>query len=111
MPQAHPMDIHIHDVRQLLADEAIVLVDCREDSERETACIAGSLHLPMSRWAEVVSELDKHTGRRLVVHCHHGVRSLRVTQWLRENGFPDAQSMAGGIDAWSQSIDPTVPQY
>jgi rhodanese-related sulfurtransferase len=46
-----------------------------------------------------------------VVHCHHGGRSLRVAHWLREQGFANAQSMAGGIDRWSQEIDPSVPRY
>jgi rhodanese-related sulfurtransferase len=45
------------------------------------------------------------------VHCHHGGRSLRVTQFLRQRGFAQAQNMAGGIDAWSLRIDPTVPRY
>src|SRR5580698_6575166 len=45
----------------------------------------------------------------IVVLCHHGARSLSVTMWLRSQGFEQVQSLAGGIDAWSRTIDPTVP--
>ncbi|HQU46751.1 MAG TPA: rhodanese-like domain-containing protein, partial [Pirellulales bacterium] len=58
-----------------------------------------------------VSELEPHRGRAIVVHCHHGGRSLRVAQWLRQQGFAAAQSMSGGIDAWAAEIDPDVPRY
>ena len=47
----------------------------------------------------------------IVVLCHHGARSLSVTMWLRNQGFDQAQSLAGGIDAWSRTIDPTIPRY
>ena len=57
-----------------------------------------------------VGELEPWRDRTIVVHCHHGVRSLRVTHWLRERGFA-ATSMRGGIDAWSAEVDPTVPVY
>ena len=58
-----------------------------------------------------VSELAKYRDHRLVVHCHLGVRSLQVAHWLRQSGFAQAQSMAGGIDAWSLEIDPSIPRY
>jgi rhodanese-related sulfurtransferase len=47
----------------------------------------------------------------LIVYCHHGVRSLNVVNWLRNQGVEDCQSMAGGIDAWTLAVDPTVPRY
>jgi rhodanese-related sulfurtransferase len=47
----------------------------------------------------------------LIVICHHGVRSLNVVHWLREQGVAACQSMAGGIDAWSTLVDPSVPRY
>jgi rhodanese-related sulfurtransferase len=55
------------------------------------------------------TELDPD--RPIVVLCHHGQRSLSVAMWLREQGFDHAQSLAGGIDAWSRTIDPTIPRY
>ncbi len=46
-----------------------------------------------------------------MVYCHHGVRSLNVVNWLREQGIENCQSVAGGIDAWSLAVDPSVPRY
>jgi rhodanese-related sulfurtransferase len=65
----------------------------------------------MSELATRVEELAAHKDKPIIVHCHHGGRSLRVAKWLREQGFIQAQSMAGGIDAWSLQIDPDVPRY
>ncbi len=88
-----------------------LLLDCREPNEYETARIAEATLLPMSELAERVGELEPHKGRRIVVHCHHGGRSLRVANWLRQQGFEQAQSLAGGIDAWALTVDPSVPRY
>ena len=52
-----------------------------------------------------------HRDERLVVHCHHGGRSQRVTHYLRQQGFSQAQNMSGGIDDWSLKVDPAVPRY
>jgi adenylyltransferase/sulfurtransferase len=65
----------------------------------------------MSELAARLDELESLRDSDLVIHCHHGGRSLRVTHWLREQGFAKAQSMAGGIDRWSRVIDPSVPRY
>ena len=51
------------------------------------------------------------TTATLIVYCHHGVRSLNVVNWLREQGVSGCQSMAGGIDRWSLQIDPSIPRY
>jgi rhodanese-related sulfurtransferase len=105
------IEIDVQQVSQLLVDGHIVLIDCREESEWHTARIEGAMLMPMSRWRDVASDLKPHADKRIVVHCHHGGRSLRVTQWMRENGFPQTQNMTGGINAWSQHVDPSVPQY
>ena len=65
----------------------------------------------MSELGERVEELEPHRGDMIVVYCHHGVRSLRVTQALRGAGFVKVQSMAGGIDQWSLQVDASVPRY
>lgn len=109
MPQ--PIEIGPREVQPLLAGGEVVLIDCREVVEWETARIAGAVLLPMSDWAQSATKLNDFLDQRIVVHCHHGVRSLRVTQWMRDNGFPDTQSMTGGIHAWSEQVDNTVPQY
>jgi rhodanese-related sulfurtransferase len=55
--------------------------------------------------------LDPYRECEVVVHCHHGGRSMQVTRWLRQQGFAKAQSMAGGIDAWAAEIDTSLPRY
>ena len=105
------IEIDVHLVAQLLQKDELVLLDCREQQEHDLARIEGAVLLPMSCWGEHAEELAKIRGKRVVVCCHHGSRSLRVTHWLRENGFPDAQNMTGGIDAWSEHVDPSVPRY
>jgi len=89
---------------------APVLLDVREPWEYQIAHIPGSTLMPMG---DVPSrahvELDPDAP--IVVICHAGVRSMNVTHWLRENGFENAQSLRGGIDAWSREIDPKIPRY
>jgi rhodanese-related sulfurtransferase len=106
------MEVDCRAVRSALdAGDDLVLIDCREQEEFETARIEGVTLLPMSQLAAQVEQLELHRERTIVVHCHHGGRSLRVAEWLRSQGFPRAQSMAGGIDQWSLEIDSSVPRY
>ena len=87
-----------------------MVLDVREPWEIETASIAGSKNIPMSDIpARFTKELDPE--KHIVVICHHGVRSMNVTAWLRQQGFEDVQSLRGGIDRWSREIDPKVPLY
>ena len=106
-----PLDIDVRTVKQMLdRGETFVLLDCRENAEVATARIAGTTHIPMREIPARTAELGPKGGR-IVVHCHHGGRSQRVTQFLRQQGFEQSQNMAGGIDAWSQEIDSGVPRY
>jgi rhodanese-related sulfurtransferase len=90
--------------------ESFILLDVREPWEFETARIAGTKHIPMGDVpSRAHQELDPD--EHIVVYCHHGVRSLNVTNWLRQQGFEKAQSMRGGIDAWSRQVDGKVPVY
>ena len=92
------------------AGTKFTLLDVREPWEVQTAQIAGAISMPMGDVpARAHQELDPDD--HIVVVCHHGVRSLSVTHWLRHQGFENAQSMRGGIDAWSRTIDGSVPQY
>lgn len=107
-----PLEVDCQAVkRKLDAGEKFVFLDCREKDEYATACISGTVLIPMSELVDRIGELQSHKDDEIVVHCHHGGRSLRVTNWLRQNGFPKAMNMAGGIDQWSQVIDPSVPRY
>ena len=87
-----------------------VLLDVREPWETETAPFPGSLAIPMGDIpSRAHAELDPDS--HIVAICHHGVRSMSVTAWLRREGFERAQSLAGGTDGWARSIDPTMPRY
>lgn len=90
--------------------ESFSLIDVREPWEFERAWIGGAKLMPMGDVpSRAHQELDPED--HIVVICHHGVRSMNVTAWLRQQGFEKAQSMRGGIDAWSRSVDPQVPKY
>jgi|GEM_PF-57749 len=92
-----------------------LLLDCRRDDEWAFNRVAGAMHIPMSeierRGDDLRDALEDAPGRGVVVYCHHGVRSLRVTAALRAMGFAAVKSMAGGIDAWSLGVDAGVPRY
>ncbi len=91
--------------------ERVVLVDCRTTQEREIASIPGSIHVPLHELANHVEALRAHEDDPIVVHCHQGGRSLRMTAQLRSAGFGNVKSMAGGIHLWSLDVDPSVPIY
>ena len=95
---------------QLGQPNSIRLLDVREPWEFHLARIEGSQPIPMGEIpSRAHQELDPE--EHIVVICHHGVRSLNVTHWLRQQGFEQAQSLRGGIDRWSRSIDAAVPTY
>jgi len=93
------------------AGEDVTLLDCRLPKEKAIAEIGGAVFIPMQELVDRVEELDDYLDRKLVVFCHAGVRSMKVALFLRERGFEDVWSMAGGIDLWSQAVDQTVPRY
>jgi rhodanese-related sulfurtransferase len=103
-------EISAAEADQILREKSARLVDVRETWEFATARIEGSVHLPMGEVpTRAHKELDMN--ERLVIVCHHGVRSMNVTAWLRRQGFEKAQSLRGGIDAWSVEVDPKVARY
>jgi rhodanese-related sulfurtransferase len=85
------------------------ILDVREPWEFATAHVEGSVLMPMGELPARAGELDP--AERLVVLCHHGVRSMNATVWLRRKGFEQAQSVNGGIDAWSVEADHSIPRY
>ena len=84
--------------------ETFTLLDVREPWEFEKARIEGSKHIPMGEIPTRVQEIDPD--EHIIVMCHHGMRSLSVTNWLRQQGFENVQSMRGGIDGWARTVDP-----
>ncbi|HVX63633.1 MAG TPA: rhodanese-like domain-containing protein [Pirellulales bacterium] len=112
MAEKLPLETTCHAVKARLdAGDDFVLLDCRETDEYEIVCIESAQLLPMSELMARASELEPHRDRDIVVHCHHGGRSMQVTRWLRQQGYVRAQSMAGGIDAWAVEINPELPRY
>jgi rhodanese-related sulfurtransferase len=91
------------------AGEDFVLLDVREPDEIATASIPWALTIPMGEIPARYGELPKD--KPIAVLCHGGMRSGRVTAFLNQNGLANAVNVAGGIDAWSTSIDPAVPRY
>jgi rhodanese-related sulfurtransferase len=103
-------EISAADAAALLKETGARLIDVREPWEYATTHIEGSVPMPMGDVpSRAHQELDPE--EPLVVVCHHGVRSMNVTVWLRNQGFENAQSLRGGIDAWSVEVDPKVARY
>jgi rhodanese-related sulfurtransferase len=96
--------------RRMDAREEFSLIDVREPEEHDICRIPGATLIPMREISKQFERLEE-SAPPLIVFCHHGVRSLTVVSWLRDQGFNECTSMAGGIDAWSREIDPEVPRY
>jgi rhodanese-related sulfurtransferase len=112
-PASVPLEISPLDLkRRMDAGEPVRLIDCREPHEYALARIEGAELIPMRAIPGELPRLESLAEEApLVVYCHHGVRSLRVVEWLRGHGVDACQSMSGGIEAWSMRIDPAVPRY
>ncbi|MBM3511490.1 MAG: sulfurtransferase [Alphaproteobacteria bacterium] len=106
-----PLQIDVAELAALKANGAPHRVlDVREPWERDLCKIAGSIDIPLSEIPERIDEVRGGEGP-LVVICHHGMRSLNATVWLRGQGVAVAINLKGGIDAWARQIDPTLKLY
>ncbi len=105
------MDFEItpEESKKKLESKEAVLLDVREPWEVQAASIGGAKLIPMGELQARQQELDPDD--HIIVMCHGGVRSLKVTRWLREQGYEKVQSMRGGITSWSRNVDPKVPTY
>lgn len=108
--------LHVQELSSFLQSEAArqpVLLDVREDWEVALAPLrladAPTLHIPMQQLPARHAELDR--SRPVVCFCHHGMRSAQVVAFLLRLGYADVYNLAGGTDAWSVRVDPTVPRY
>jgi rhodanese-related sulfurtransferase len=108
-----PLEISPQEVqRKIDAGEPLVLIDVREPEEFAVTRLEGATLIPMRNIPASLQELEaKADDNILIIVCHHGVRSLNVVSWLRNQGISACQSMAGGIDLWSVAVDPSVPRY
>ena len=94
--------------RKMDAREKFSLIDVREPFEYDIARIAGARLIPLG---EIAARIDEIENGEVIVHCHSGARSAQAVQLLRERGLTNVYNLAGGIDAWSEEIDPAVPRY
>lgn len=108
-PPVHIRQMTATELRALIDDGAALdLVDVRTPDERAMASIAGSRLLDRSYHDELLTR-DRDT--LLVFQCHHGIRSQYAAEYFREQGFRNLANLAGGIDAWSLDVDPSVERY
>jgi adenylyltransferase/sulfurtransferase len=108
---AESSDMSVRELAERLArgDDDFVLVDVREPHELAIARFPKALHVPMRQVPQRMSELSKD--RTLVIACQHGVRSERVLEFLKQQGYTRLRNLTGGIDAWSREVDTSVPRY
>ncbi len=103
-------DISVHALAEMRNNgEAHTIVDIRRPDELAVCMIPGSVTIPMQQVMDDFEVLSRE--RRLVLVCHHGMRSGLVAEFLRNNGFDNVWNLEGGIDAWSEQIDPAMPRY
>ncbi len=96
---------------KLAAGEPVYLLDVRQPWEHETAALPGSVLVPLPELPARAGEVLPPEGALVVVYCHHGIRSRSGAAFLARCGFAAVASLAGGIDAWSAEVDPSVPRY
>jgi molybdopterin/thiamine biosynthesis adenylyltransferase/rhodanese-related sulfurtransferase len=107
-PNVDAIDVRaLHKI--MTGDDPWTLLDVREPYEVEVASIEGATLMPLGELPARFEELDPN--RETFVLCHSGVRSARAAEFLRSAGFPKVANVAGGIDAWSEEVDPNVPRY
>jgi sulfur-carrier protein adenylyltransferase/sulfurtransferase len=107
---ADDYEITVEDLKQRLDEgRPVTVLDVRNPQEYEISRIEGSVLIPLHELRDRLGELD--TAATIVAHCHTGMRSARAVQFLRQMGFSRAVNLSGGIDAWSDRIDPSVPRY
>tara|TARA_R110000850_G_scaffold175640_5_gene301407 strand:+ start:737 stop:1087 length:351 start_codon:yes stop_codon:yes gene_type:complete len=115
LPASEDYEITPRALNSLLKGEGsppIRLIDCREEEEFALCRIEGAELFPLSRFAELSPGiLNLDDTRPIIVYCHHGMRSMHATLFLREKGRAQVWSLAGGIDLWSSEVDTAVPRY
>ena len=107
----NPDEVTVHDLKRALDNPqlGIKVLDVREPAEQQIARIDGVPLMPLSALSERFTELDPE--QHYYIHCHSGVRSLQAVRFLRQRGFKHLKSVKGGLSAWSDGIDRTVPKY
>ena len=110
LAEASDLEITVDEFNNLIKSKKdILILDVRGPNEYQICHIKGSKLIPLGDLPSRVNELD--TADEIIVHCHHGVRSLRATTFLRNMGFKKVKSLKGGIDVWAQEYDLDMPRY
>lgn len=103
-------EISVEELAEWLASgKTFVLLDVREPFELERASLEGALHIPMRDVPARAGEIDRDA--EVAVFCHHGGRSERVAGFLAAQGYARVVNVEGGIDAYAERVDPTIPRY
>jgi sulfur-carrier protein adenylyltransferase/sulfurtransferase len=110
-PSQNPDEVTVQDMKKALDDAqaGIKVIDVREPDEYEIAHINGVPLFPLSTLPQRFTELDPNT--QYFIHCKSGVRSMKALKFLKEQGFKYVKSVKGGISAWSEEIDSSIPKY
>jgi adenylyltransferase/sulfurtransferase len=110
MAEAENWEIGPRELAQRMGQaEPPMLIDVREPHEFQIAHIEGATLIPLNTLPARLAELD--SSRDIVLHCHHGTRSMRALEMLHSSGFRKLKNLRGGIDAWSREVDPSIPRY
>jgi adenylyltransferase/sulfurtransferase len=104
------LEINIDQFKEIRDNgNSVVVLDVREYHEYDICNIEGSVLIPLGEIADRIDELNEDD--EIIVHCHHGGRSMKATQFLKDKGFKNVKNLAGGIDAWAEKYDPDMPRY
>ncbi|HSI83876.1 MAG: rhodanese-like domain-containing protein [Candidatus Methylacidiphilales bacterium] len=105
------MTLSVQELAQKQArGEKLRLVDVREPDEWQICRIPGAELIPLQEFAQQAPE-KLEEDEAIVLYCHHGMRSARAQRFLQERGYKNVLNLTGGIDAWSQQVDPKVARY
>ncbi len=108
-PGQSPWDVPAEELARLRqSDEDFILLDVREDTEVQTVNLDGT-HIPLAQLEDRLDELDRDA--HVVVHCRAGNRGAKAVATLRDAGFSDAWNLNGGLMAWIDRVDPSLPRY
>lgn len=107
------LEITPRDAKRALADKGrgAILLDCRTREEWDCSHVDGSELIPLQEIGQRLDEVEDLGAKELLVMCHHGVRSMKATLLLKQAGFENVRSVAGGIDLWSRAVDAGVKRY
>jgi adenylyltransferase/sulfurtransferase len=97
--------------RRLEAGDDILVIDVREPHELEISILKETLHIPMGDLPTKLDELEPYKEKSLVILCRAGKRSDRCAEFLRDEGFKNVLNLIGGINAWSDEVDPSLSKY